>query len=55
LRQFHDRSSALQELRAVAPDAVHRIRKRYALRVAAVPGILGKPDFLDGAVTVERR
>src|SRR6266571_497472 len=44
-----DGLAATNELGAVAPDAVHRIGKRYLGRIARVPGILGKARLLRGA------
>src|SRR6476661_8153566 len=37
------------ELGAVAPDAIHRISKRYFGGIARVPGVLGEARFLRGA------
>src|SRR5262245_16445375 len=39
--ELPDGLAAGEELGAVAPHAVGRVRERYALRVARVPGVLG--------------
>src|SRR5438045_600128 len=44
-----DGLAATNELGAVAPDAIHRIGKRYFGRIARVPGILGEARLLRGA------
>src|SRR6266852_3268858 len=44
-----DRLVATNELGAVAPEAIHRIGKRYFGRIARVPGILGEARLLRGA------
>src|SRR5947209_11624602 len=44
-----DRLAATNELGAVAPEAIHRIGKRYFGRIARVPGILGEARLLRGA------
>src|SRR5260370_12283281 len=44
-----DGLAATNELGAVAPDAIHRIGKRYFGRIARVPGILGEASLLRGA------
>ena len=41
-----DLLSALRKLAAIAPSAVGRVRERYALRVAAVPGVFGQANLL---------
>src|SRR5260221_14420970 len=41
-----DRRAATNELGAVAPDAIHRIGKRYLGRIARVPSILGEARLL---------
>src|ERR1700732_2675864 len=47
--EFLDGLAATNELGSVAPDAVHRIGKRYLGRIARVPGILGEARLLRGA------
>jgi hypothetical protein len=44
-----------QELGAVAPLAVGRVGERDALRIAAVPGILGEAGLLGGGLGGEWR
>src|SRR5690348_12079094 len=51
----HDRLAALDELRPVAPDAVHRIRAGDSLRLAGIPGVFGRADLLRSGLFVERR
>src|SRR5580692_1855932 len=50
-----DGLAATNELGAVAPDAVHRIGKRYFGGIARVPGILGEARLVRGAFGCERR
>src|SRR5882757_6105589 len=47
--------AAANELGAVAPDAIHRIGKRYFGRIARVPGILGEARLLRGAFRCKGR
>src|SRR3954447_3132173 len=48
-----DRVAAFEELVAVAPLRVLSIRQRHPLRVAGVPGVLGRLYFLPRALLVE--
>jgi hypothetical protein len=45
----------LDELRAVAPDAVKRIGERDFFRIARIPGILGQAGLLRGTLGGEGR
>ncbi len=46
--EFDDPLAAADEGRAIAPDAVGTVGQRDALRVAAVPAVLGGADLLRG-------
>src|SRR5262249_32524067 len=46
---------SVQELGAVPPAAVLGVGQRDLLRIATVPGVLGEPDLLPGALGGERR
>src|SRR5580700_7318058 len=50
-----DGLAATNKLGAIAPDAIHRIGKRYFGRIARVPGILGEARLLRGAFGCEGR
>src|SRR5262249_20048692 len=46
--------SAHEELRAVAPPALHAVCECHALRVTRVPAVLRRPNFLNGGFERER-
>jgi hypothetical protein len=54
-QKFDDRLPAAEELGAVPPAAVLRIGQRDALRIAAVPGILGEARLFGGGSDGEGR
>src|SRR5438874_8675629 len=54
-QELLDGRAPVQKLGTVAPQRVLRVRERYALRIAAVPGVLGHPHLGDRARPRERR
>src|SRR5580700_466264 len=55
LQELTDRLAAAQELGTVAPLGILAVGERYALRIAAVPGVLGHAHLGNRAVRCERR
>src|SRR5215211_7190369 len=55
LEERDDLLTPLEELVAVAPLRVRRVRQRHLLGVAGVPGVLGRLDLLPGGLLIEWR
>ena len=45
-KEFDDGRAPMEKFRAVPPPAVFRIGKRHPGGIAAIPGILGKANFI---------
>src|SRR5829696_1822044 len=54
-QKFDDLGPSLEDLAAVPPLAVNRVRQRDAFGIAGVPGILGGADLLDRGLLGEWR
>src|SRR4029434_6292377 len=54
-QELDDLGPSLEDLAAVSPLAVDRIRQRDAFGIAGVPGILGGADLLDRGLLREWR
>src|SRR5277367_2290018 len=52
-QELNDFLAAVDEFRAIAPAAVHRVDQRDLLRVARIPAVFGFPYFLRGCFTRE--
>src|SRR5258708_8408505 len=52
-QELHDLLTAGDELGAIAPHAVHRVGKRHAFRITAVPSLFRGPYFLVFRVPVK--
>ena len=44
--------AAAEDLRPIPPVGVLGVRHRYAIWIAAIPGVLGRSDLLEGRVAV---
>src|SRR5580700_1503402 len=53
--KLDDRFTPGEKLRAVAPNAVGRVRTRHFVRIASVPRVFREPHFFHCRVVVERR
>ena len=54
-QELADLLAADRELAAIPPDGVFGVGQGNPVRVAAVPGVLGRPHLLDGGLDGERR
>src|SRR5271154_600558 len=52
-QELNDFLAAVDEFRAIAPAAVHRVDQRDLLRIARIPAVFGFPYFLRGCFTRE--
>jgi hypothetical protein len=50
-----DRRPSVEELRAISPAAVFRVRQSHSRRISAIPGIFGHTGLLGGGFCIERR
>ena len=54
-KELDDGVASGKKFGTVAPDGIHGVGERDALRVASVPGVLSHPNFLDSGLGIERR
>jgi hypothetical protein len=54
-QKLNDFFPAVHEFRTVAPQAIHRIRQRDALRVPRIPAVLGLANFFNRGLACEGR